>query len=184
MRVNDLPAWHNFTYRLVYPAVLGSMLYDALSLARHTDIVGWTKLSIVLFYCLDYLHLHADFASDHPNNARWQETVLDLVVAILLGIAYWSMSREDYSSGLAWLILVSVLLLAYVLRPSRRNAREIGAYVILLLIAIGGWYLIRRGAIEKAWEFYVVIFAPTIWYLVHIFWISTLSPNHVHSREK
>jgi RES domain-containing protein len=42
VRLKELSAWHRFTYLQLYPAVLGSMLYDVLHITE-----GWGPLQVV-----------------------------------------------------------------------------------------------------------------------------------------
>ena len=54
MRISHLPSWHRFTYTQLYPAVLGSMLYDVLHVTDGWGALQVLELSITVLYCVDY----------------------------------------------------------------------------------------------------------------------------------
>ena len=107
MHLRDTSGWHQLTYGLIYPAVLGSMLYDVLHLStlmRDPEVfIG--KLCIIIFYCLDYLHLHIDYDSDNERNRNPCAIASDMGIALLLGIAYWDLSQNS-SRLLLWILLL------------------------------------------------------------------------------
>ena len=92
MRISHLPSWHRFTYTQLYPAVLGSMLYDVLHVTDGWGALQVLELSITVLYCVDYFHLQCDLGSDQLPQGNWRDTVLDAFIAIAFGLAYWQAS--------------------------------------------------------------------------------------------
>src|SRR5438132_560640 len=113
MDIRRLTSWHKFTYSQLYPAVLGSLLYDVLHIRADWGAVQFLELAITVAYCLDYFHLEADLGSSDPQRGSWHDTAGDALIAILFGLAYWRASDKDIVWSFRLLFVVGVLFLWY-----------------------------------------------------------------------
>jgi hypothetical protein len=78
-----------FVYNLIYPALLGSMIYDMLPYKQETEY--FIKLSIVILYLIDYIHLYL-FMNDkfkRTKKSSWYIS-LDLIISLLLFVGFKS----------------------------------------------------------------------------------------------
>jgi len=141
MQRSDLSTWHAFTYTQLYPAVLGSMLYDVLHMSKVNPlrVLEWC---VTLFYVLDYLHLHSDLRSDHPEHANKWDTLLDASVAIVLGISYWSFSDGSVRWGYGlWLSASLLFLIYYAVADWRRTSLNVCCIGVTSMMLFVGWVL-------------------------------------------
>jgi hypothetical protein len=97
VRLKELLAWHRFTYTQLYPAVLGSMLYDVLHVTEGWGPLQAVEISITLLYCTDYFYLQSDLGSNQLPQGNWRDTMLDAAIAIVFGAAYWQASDRSCS---------------------------------------------------------------------------------------
>ncbi len=113
MRIKDRETWKLFVYQALYPAVLGSLLYDALHIRAGWGPLQLLELSITFLYVIDCLHVYADW--------RGRATPLDILsnalIATALGIAYWQAS--DYHLRWAYLTLVGITAIEFVFNLAR-----------------------------------------------------------------
>jgi len=137
MRLSDLRGWHLFTYTQLYPAVLGSMLYDVLHIGPRWGCLQAIELSIAVFFAVDSLHLMRDLGSAEFSQADWIDTAADALVALVMGIAYWQVSDRRVTTGM-WLVAASVCVFwAYHLRARRRHPIVIRWYSSVAALAVG-----------------------------------------------
>ena len=83
--------WDNFqelVYKLIYPALLGSMLYDIFKPTNALDKLF--KIGIVLFYLIDYYHLYTYMDKKFTKEEKTTPTyvIFDILVALFLCIAF------------------------------------------------------------------------------------------------
>ena len=85
----------DFVYTLLYPGVLGSMLYEVLQPGAWDRPVRWIELAVVVLYCLDYLHLRSHLQGLDPiKSADITDALLDTAIAIIFGVAFHSVSNS------------------------------------------------------------------------------------------
>lgn len=88
MEKEKLSNLNKFVYQLIYPAILGSMLYDALPIKDE----GFYSIQIliIVFYLLDYIHLYffmgRKFSIEQQNGKIY--ILFDLFVSICLFIGF------------------------------------------------------------------------------------------------
>lgn len=183
MRISDLSTWHPFVYTQLYPAVLGSLLYDVLHIPKGIEPLDVVKFSIMIFYCVDWLNLHSDLRSDDPTHANKSDTALDAGVAILLGIAYWLASDSASIPGrltaayLLW-FLVSLFFLLYYLRGRRRTPKNVWCSLVLSALLATAVCLHRSTTVET-WQLVAFGVAPVLWYSAFVLGLINLCLNWI-----
>lgn len=172
MKIRNHDAWEAFTYKLLYPAVLGSMIYDAANWQVWLDFLGAAKLCIVVLFCLDYLHLYMDLRSAKQGSPSCVTTLIDAAIPVLFCFMYWSISYESFRSSLLFLLLISVLMFVYI--PPKAHFTLlyfVGKGILVSLVLIFIYVSYRRG-FRGGQYFAAFYFICTLWYAVHMFWIS------------
>jgi hypothetical protein len=168
VRLGDLPSWHRFTYTQLYPAVLGSMLYDVLHIREGWGALQVVELSITILYCVDYFHLQCDLGSNELPRGNWRDTALDGAIAIAFGLAYWKASDINLVSCYLWLTVVGVLILVYNLTAARRSLGVVLPHAVLAaLFAVLAWLATRIDGVT--WTFATTSWIPTVWYAIYVF---------------
>jgi hypothetical protein len=154
MRINDRIGWSNFTYNLLYPGILGSMLYDIVRCFREFGL-GFnlfliTQISLVILYVLDYLHVYIDLDIDRTQK-RAISVAADATLSLMFGFSYWSMTREALrATGIAIFIASVIIFLYPCTKKVGGRLYKVGktlfvaAAIVLLAITIqkekyGGW---------------------------------------------
>ena len=171
VRLKELSAWHRFTYTQLYPAVLGSMLYDVLHVTEGWGPLQAVEISVTLLYCIDFFYLQSDLGSDQLPQGNWRDTMLDAAIAVVFGAAYWQASDRKLFTCYALLAVVGALIVAYHFTPNRRFLWAILPHSVLtVLFVILAW--LARGLENVTWTFAVVSWFPTIWYGTYVFWLA------------
>ena len=101
-----------FVYDLIYPALLGAMIYDIVPI--EPSVVYWTKLVIIIAYLADYFHLY--FLLPTEVTSAQKDTAVyvgcDFLVSVALLISSKYSGTEPGASFVAF-ALVPVFFLAY-----------------------------------------------------------------------
>jgi len=171
VRLKELSAWHRFTYTQLYPAVLGSMLYDVLHVTEGWGPLQVVEISITLLFCIDFFYLQSDLGSDQLPQGNWRDTMLDAGIALAFGAAYWQASDRKLFMCYALLALVGALIVAYHFTPNRRILWAILPHLVLTILFMSLAWL-ARGLENVTWTFAVVSWLPTIWYGSYVFWLA------------
>jgi hypothetical protein len=171
VRFKQLSAWHRFTYTQLYPAVLGSMLYDVLHVTEGWGPLQAVEISITLLYCTDYFYLQSDLGSDQLPQGNWRDTLLDAGIAVAFGAAYWQASDRKLFNCYALLAVVGALIVAYHATPTRRVLWAILPHSVLTILFVGLAWL-AHGLDHVSWMFAVVSWLPTMWYGIYVFWLA------------
>ena len=91
-----------------------------------------TQLSVVVLYCLDYIHVRGYLlGSDPVASAGGLDTLIDACVAVLFGLAFHSIEKMP-SRAFACLAAYAVLILIYNLSRDRTTAIGFTIYVLML----------------------------------------------------
>jgi hypothetical protein len=166
----DLKTWRKFVYELVYPAVLGSMLYDVLHFknVQYPGPIGLLKVAITLFYCADWYFLHA--ALHVEENATPTAMVVDGLVALFLGVAYWLAFEEHPGAAFLLWCGVSVLFFIYSfgfkkVQGSKLRIGSLALFVLTLLSAYLHHYWPPTACLSILLDF-----APLAIYVVFVSW--------------
>jgi hypothetical protein len=168
VRLKQLSAWHRFTYTQLYPAVLGSMLYDVLHVTARWGPLQVVEVSITLLYCIDFFYLQSDLGSDQLPQGNWRDTILDAGIAVVFGAAYWQASDQKLFTCYALLAVVGALIVAYHFTPNRRVLWAILPHAVLTILFVSLAWL-ARGLDHVTWTFAVISWFPTIWYGTYVF---------------
>lgn len=174
MKLRDLRSWHKFVYGLVYPAVLGSMLYDILHVTSNWGSLQSVELSIIVMYCIDFLHLASDLGTDSFPKGTWRDTVFDALIALTFGIAYWQISDRHLGAGYILLFIITLLFVLYNSVPSRRSTIHV-TWLALLSSAYGVLSLVAWRGLTVVWIDGCIAWLPVIWYSLYVFWIANVS---------
>ena len=168
VRLKELSAWHRFTYTQLYPAVLGSMLYDVLHITQGWGPLQAIEISITILYCIDFFYLQSDLGSDQLPQGNWRDTMMDAAIAVVFGAAYWQASDRKLSNCYVLLALVGALIVAYHFTPNRRSLWAILPHLVLtILFACLAW--VASGMENVTWTFAAAAWFPTIWYGTYVF---------------
>jgi len=79
-----------FTYDLLYPGVLGSMLFDLFDPLRMSTPTKFALLFIGLLFVADYLHLRFNLKADHAEEDS--RPFIDAIIAIAYCFGYFALS--------------------------------------------------------------------------------------------
>jgi hypothetical protein len=168
MKLNDRFGWFYFIYNLWYPAILGSMLYSVADFRLHQLADGYYafRLLILVFYCVDYLHLYQDVRGK-PGEQSARELVSDVVLAVLWRIAYSFAEVENYKLSLLVVAIVGVGLRLYLNRTTLQRW-YIGLLASWLWICVVLSVLLRREN-NDLWFFAGGLFVALVAYMVYVF---------------
>ncbi len=143
MRWRNPDVWRHFTYELVYPAVLGSMLYDLLNVHDFTlDAFGWPgpakwfTSSLALFYALDWLYLYEVLPPPKEKSSP-VHMLVDIPIALCLGFSFHLALNNNIGKAYFLWFLASSFILVYHFVPrlsSERPANRWYTWGILALI--------------------------------------------------
>ncbi len=168
MKIRELTAWHRFTYTMLYPAVLGSMLYDVLHLNEGWGPLQMVELSITVLFCVDFFYLQGDLGSDQLPKGNWRDTIIDGAIAIAFGIAYWMASDKKLWLCYTCLKVVAILIALYHFTPDRKKLLTILPHVVLAFLFGGlAWYASQMEGVT--WGFAAAAWVPTAWYALYVF---------------
>ena len=113
-------ALSKLAYQLIYPGVLGSMIFDLADPFRGVSMIWGCSLLIALCFVVDYLHLTLNLCPD-GRATHWLQPIGDIVIALLFCLSYFAIARTAVSDFPADQILLSaqvclaLLLSAHVL---------------------------------------------------------------------
>lgn len=176
MKLSDDAAWASLVYNLIYPGVLGSMIYDCVQVARAPGPGNWfyfTQIFIVILYSTDYLHLYLDLRSQDRKRGAW--LIADGLIPVLFGVAYWSMIREDFRWLFVVLPIVTLLVLVYPCPPGWRRGLYTMGKALPFVFSLGALGLSGArgfcGGAYVAWTVGAIVVA----YLVHVFVVTQLA---------
>jgi len=130
--------FHMVIYNLIYPALLGSMLYAMFpyGISIYPNDIGIPRylfnLGIVIFYLLDYYHQFTFFSKKFPEKIRpLQLQPIDLGVSLIL---WFSFHVKYYCISFGLLCLLPFLFTSY---PKYFELKYHGIPVIYFHIAYG-----------------------------------------------
>ena len=167
MRLNDKQVWYDFAYNLLFPAVLGSMIYDVADARQRTfsDENYWFKLLILAFYCLDYLFLYHDLKRP-PDKRKASEIVMDVFIALAYRVAFSFAQLENYRRALLTFV---VILLAICLYLNRTLFERVYFRILLGIMTVAVVYSRLSRDHSDAWYHFVPLAAVFVAYLIYVF---------------
>ena len=84
--------WKRIIYRMLYPGVLGSMIFDLLDPVRDFTLFLFPRLALALIFVIDYHHMTVGLDVEKNDNAN---PGLDLLIAILFCSSYFFLAHID-----------------------------------------------------------------------------------------
>lgn len=169
MRLNNKQVWYSFAYDLLFPAILGSMIYDVAD-ARQAIALDWNyrfKLLILAFYCLDYLFLYNDIKGP-AGNQKPSEIALDLLIGVLYRVAFSFAQLESYRWALVTFVLILALIYFYL-----KGARFGKVYFSILcgiMIVAAGYSVLARDRSDAKYNF-AALFGVFVAYFFYVFYL-------------
>lgn len=140
MYPSNKDAWKGLIYTLLYPALLGSMLYDIFSPAAGFSWNYVTQMILVCIYLVDYLYLYNDWMGQgYPG--RWQEIFCDAVIAVLYRLTFGFVGTGHPTRASLCLIVLYSLYLSYEIARNAVTRRFISLTIAILLINLPVWFL-------------------------------------------
>jgi hypothetical protein len=90
MQICNKTGWKVFIYSLLYPGVLGSMIFDILDPMRPWVEIKIALIAIAVMFSMDFLHMKVDLKHKHNNGVL---LLTDALIAILFSIAYFLLAQ-------------------------------------------------------------------------------------------
>lgn len=85
-------AFSRLAYQLIYPGVLGSMLFDLADPFRDPSLIWLCTLLIALCFIVDYLHLTLNLLPEGSAPHSFQP-FMDIIIALLFCVSYFAIAR-------------------------------------------------------------------------------------------
>lgn len=114
-KMDKQKAYSLLAYQLIYPGVLGSMIFDLADPFRDFSWIWLCSVVIALCFVVDYLHLTLNLCADGTSPLKhgpW----MDALIAILFCISYFSLSHAstDRNIDLEKHVLTSIGVMTFV----------------------------------------------------------------------
>jgi len=158
MDLKDNESWDKMIYSLLYPGVLGSMIYNTSECLRATHPFDWYYLSqalVVILYTIDYLHLEGDLRPEGVSSGLCR--ILDACIALLFGAVSWSMSREDFGRSFDLLVIIAILAVIYKCPPTwRKSWYNFGKGLNFFVVVSAWFYSQSRGFLGGLYTSYLL----------------------------
>jgi len=184
MKFCNSEAWKEFIYTLLYPGILGSMIYDVSELLRGTRTLDWfdsTRFLIVILYIVDYMHMSFDLCPNIKKRNKW--FIVDALLPLLFGIIYWSMTRENFTRLIIGLPIIMFLILIY---PCPENWNK-KIYYLGKIIPFGvsyyfcvSWFDFNIGVQALPWNLLAIVIS----YVLHIRFFTEYAKPKVMSQNE
>ena len=120
MKLSDKKKWGIFIYGLLYPGIVGSMIYELIppdknfTFDSHYIIPTIIKVIITLFYSVDFLHLYGDMNALADDKERTPIFLIcDVLTSICLFGAFVAVKYDCYGSGIFFISLIPLIFLSY-----------------------------------------------------------------------
>jgi len=157
-------AYSQLAYQLIYPGVLGSMIFDIADPMRSFTTVTFISVLIALCFVVDYLHMTLNLCEDGVPSHK-AAPFIDICIAFLFCFSYFSLSKTgiDNSSGgtvEAFLRCLGFLLLGQ-------------AFIIFYELMINSWSFGRLDKLD------VVVFIVILLGIISVY-LNTSSFESVH----
>jgi hypothetical protein len=85
-------AFNQLAYQLIYPAVLGSIIFDLADPFRVMSEARIVGFLICLCFVVDYLHMTLNLCKDGASPHKYGAAI-DILIALLFCLSYFSLSR-------------------------------------------------------------------------------------------
>ncbi|MBO1255389.1 hypothetical protein J3L16_06795 [Alteromonas sp. 5E99-2] len=141
-------AFNQLAYQLIYPAVLGSIIFDLADPFRVMSEVRLTGFLIGLCFVVDYLHMTLNLCKDGSSPYKYGAAI-DIVIAFLFCLSYFSLSRTTvpefddnllktyFAYSLGYIFFAQLLILLYEAPLKTILKLNISYYIPILISASG-----------------------------------------------
>jgi hypothetical protein len=121
MADSTLNRWKDLVYSLVYPGILGSMIFDIVDPLRDPNLVRLSLGMIVGIFVIDYWHMKNNLRRFHSS---YPLVVCDLLIAGCFAASYYALTKitgKDFPAagipnncraGLLWLLAAFIFIIA------------------------------------------------------------------------
>jgi hypothetical protein len=141
-------AFNQLAYQLIYPAVLGSIIFDLADPFRHFSQLRVIGFLICLCFIIDYLHMTLNLCKDGTSPLKYG-AVMDIVIAIFFCLSYFSISKatipdvqplelEKYLQySLGYIAVAQILIIIYEIPLKKGSSISKVDYMPLCISGIG-----------------------------------------------
>jgi len=141
-------AFNQLAYQLIYPAVLGSIIFDLADPFRAMTEVRIVGFFICLCFIVDYLHMTLNLCKDGVSPHKYGAAV-DILIALLFCLSYFSLSRTtvpDFDESLlktyllyslGYIFLANLVILIYEMPMKEEMNFNIIEYIPLIVSGSG-----------------------------------------------
>lgn len=159
MNIKSKKHWDGFIYGLLYPGFVGSIIYELIDNAKEATsfwgyftVVAIIKISITLFYSIDYLHLYGDM---HPlvdiENRTADYLWCDVFSSLFFFFSFIALKLGYYFWSLMFIGLVPIFFLVYK-RKNKADKKFHWVYVGFCLAGLSLYFI--TDYISPKWRFY------------------------------
>lgn len=85
-------AFSQLTYQLIYPAILGSIIFDLFDPFRSFDTVRIVSLLIGISFVIDYLHMTLNLCKDGTSELK-HGALADMLIAFVFCWSYFALAK-------------------------------------------------------------------------------------------
>jgi len=167
MLLDDKNGWHDFIYNLIYPAILGSMLYDLFSFPVNDKWIYASQIVLVLIYSLDYLHLYHDLKPPLIQAVKMFDIIVDGVIAFAFRLVFAALSHT-------WLhvapTVLAVILLLFLLYNLKRHPVARAILLLFTTISVGNAVLCFTLGSYSLKVFFVTVLLIFFAYVLYVFY--------------
>ena len=154
MYLSKQEAWKGLIYTLLYPALLGSMLYDIFSPSAGFSWNYVAQITLVCIYLVDYLYLYNDWMSEgYPNG--WHEIICDGIISVLYRLSFGFVGRYHPAGASICLVLLFSLYFGYEIAKNTATRRFIATTVAVLSLNLAMWLFVDNVKLRT------IVFAST-----------------------
>lgn len=175
--ISKYPLLDEFISNLLYPAILGSLIYDftKVTLSREYLLLSIT----VIFYIVDYFYMH--YALKDLKEKKLSMTLIDLLVAFVFMIIIYSIHKLYQDSNNESTLRYNLILLISLSTLIISNSAFIYYYVnekitiyIFILLFINSLIMVIQQLIIHCWNLWnwnlddIITYSYTIMVFVYI----------------
>lgn len=168
MNVISNKAWRELIYTLIYPALLGSMLYDIFSPSKMDSWQYASQVIIVCIYLVDYLYLY-NYWMDQGYPTKRLEIIVDGCVAVFYRLSFLLINKDHPTWATLLLGLVFFLYLFYEAARNKATKRFIIAALFISLVNLP-FSRVLSGYELKALSFAITAFLVLVLYSFFVFY--------------
>lgn len=177
--MTDNKVYSHLAYQLIYPGVLGSMIFDLADPFRDFSLIWVISLLISVCFVVDYLHMNLNLCEDGTAPHKFGPFV-DIIIAFLFCISYFSLSHagvqdkvavpiDSYINCLLFLSIAHLLIILYEVPITKTVPRTIDMIPILPPILGGIFLKFPIGNIDPIHTVLVSVAAMLIFYCIRTF---------------